>query len=285
MVLDSIVVGHGPAGITAGIYLKRANKNVLVIGKDFGVLDSSNSLIENYYGIPSIKGVDLARSAIMQAKSLGCEILTDEIITIEYGDILKVYTETNCYETKTVLLATGQKRETPNIKGLKKYIGRGVSYCVTCDGYFFKNKTVALIGSSTYMLHELKELENLTKNIIIFTNGEKLLTEVPFKIVSEKISSITGDEYSVHEISTLNQTFKIDGVFIALGSSGGLDIARKLGILFDNNEIIVDSSNETNLKGIFAAGDIIAGKKQVIKACYDGMKAASGIIEYLRTKR
>ena len=286
MVYDCIVIGQGPAGISASIYLKRANKNVLTIGKDLGVLESNKITIENYYGLKSVSGIDIAKAGIDQALSLGCEIVTAEVLDIKAsGSNFIVTTDTKKYESQTIIIATGQKRTTPKIARLNKYIGKGVSFCVTCDGFFFRNKKVGIIGNSKYMLHELNDLASITNDITVFTNGEPLAEKLNYPIVEEKLISISGNEDFISSVTTAKNTYEIDGLFVALGFAGGLDIARKLGILTSDNEIMVNESNETNIKGAFAAGDIIKGKRQIVKAAYDGMLAASGVIEYLYNKK
>ncbi|MDL2292332.1 NAD(P)/FAD-dependent oxidoreductase [Acholeplasma sp. OttesenSCG-928-E16] len=286
MVFDSIVIGHGPAGITASLYLKRANKNVLSIGKDQGILGSGKIVIENYYGHTAIKGEELASSSYEHAKKMGVELVNEEVLDISYeGELFKVTTNKNHFLGKTVLLATGAKRSKINIPGFKKYDGKGISYCVTCDGFFYKNKRVAIIGSTDYMIHELLDLRNITDDIIVFTNGEPLKEELKELVVREPIKEIIGNEEKVTSIATESNTYDIDGIFIAIGSPSALEFAKKLGVITNNNKVEVDERLETNIEGVFAAGDIIEGKMQVIKASYDGMMAADGIIDYLRNRK
>lgn len=147
MVYDVIIIGKGPAGITAGIYLKRANHKILIIGKDGGALEKTKA-IDNYYGFSdTISGKDLLKQGLEQANRLGIPVQTDEVLGIEKGEDFVVETRNNTYHTKTVILATGTNRNAPKIKGIKELEGKGVSYCAICDAFFYRNKSVAVLGS------------------------------------------------------------------------------------------------------------------------------------------
>jgi len=279
---DTIIVGKGPAGISAAIYLKRAGMNVLVIGKDMGSLEKAE-LVENYYGIQSVKGSDLFETGIAQAKNLGIEILTDEITGIEYYNGIHLKTLSSKYAAKTLLFAVGKKKKIVNINGVKDFTGKGVSFCAVCDGFFYKNKNVAVIGSGNYALSEAEYLKKFAGNIKIFTNGEpKTFDNSDIEVIEDKISEIYGGE-RVEGIKTLNGDYKVDGVFIALGSAGVEDFAAKIGLETKNGNIAVDESYQTNIPGIFAAGDCIGGFLQVSKAVSDGANAANSIIKHLKT--
>ena len=147
MVYDAIIIGKGPAGITASIYLKRANYNILVIGKDGGALEKTKA-IDNYYGFANtITGKDLLKQGLEQANRLEIPIETDEVLSIGKEENFVVETRNNTYQAKAVILATGTSRNTPNIKGIKELEGKGVSYCAICDAFFYRNKKVAVLGS------------------------------------------------------------------------------------------------------------------------------------------
>ena len=165
---DVIIIGQGPAGISCAIYLKRYNLNPLVIAKDYGALEV-NSMIENYYGIKSIDGQELIKSGIDQAKELGIDIINEEVINIETYPSFEVVTAKNKYQTKSIFLATGKSRSKIYAKGFKELEGKGISYCATCDGFFYRKKRIGIIGSGDYMLSELDVLRNFTNDIIIFS--------------------------------------------------------------------------------------------------------------------
>ena len=277
---DTIIIGNGPAGISGAIYLKRFNLNPLVIGKDLGALAKSD-YIDNYYGVPHIKGSDLIKTGIAQAKSLGIEVLTDEVVSIEYaakGFIVK--TINNSYEAKTVFLTTGKTRTTLLAKNLKEYEGKGISYCAICDGFFYRGKKLGLVGNSHFMKSELEVLKKFTSDITIFTNG----LECDLKnenIVKDKIVSFTGNEDHVTGLDTELNHYDLDGVFIAIGSASAFSFAKHLGLVLDSQNNIVVSDYQTNIPGIFAGGDIIGGFPQVAKAVSDGALASIEIKKYL----
>ena len=278
MIYDSIIIGKGPAGISAAIYLKRYGYNPLVIGKDGGALEKAH-LIENYYGIESITGNDLIESGINQAKRLGIEVLTEEVIDISFFDNLTITTKDNVYQAKTIVLALGASRN----RYVKADKFEGVSYCATCDGFFYRKKKLALIGNGSYMKHELEVLENISKDMTIFTDGLPLEVEVnpEIKVITDKITDIIGDE-RIRTIVAGDERVDIDGAFIAKGNASGFTIAKHLGIALDNNSIIVDKDYMTNIPGIFACGDIIGGLLQVSKAVSDGAQCATGVNKFLK---
>ena len=213
---DTIIIGKGPSGISAAIYLKRSNKSVLVIGKDNGSL-YDGVIIDNYYGFPGgITGTELIERGVKQANEIGVEVLHDEVIAIDKFEHFTVTTKHGTFEGKTVLLATGKPRTTLRIKGFQKYRGKGISFCVTCDGFFFRKKKLALVGYNDYMLHELKDMEFLTEDIQIFTNGNPLTVAVEYPVISEPIVEITGDEDRATTIVTAHGSYDVDGIFIAL---------------------------------------------------------------------
>ncbi len=182
---DVIIVGAGPAGISASLYTVRKNLKTLIIYKEKSALEKT-SKIENYYGFENgINGEELYKIGIRQAKNIGAEIVNDEVtnIKIDYlnsnidnkKQIFKVQTLNNEFETKTVILATGNKKSKPNIKNIDEYEGKGVSYCAICDGFFYRNKDVAVIGNGDYAISEAMDLQNVAKSITILTNGRQAL--------------------------------------------------------------------------------------------------------------
>lgn len=278
--LDTLVIGKGPAGISAAIYLKRYNKNVEVVGKDYGALETKTT-IDNYYGVINIDGRELIEKGILQAQSFGINVNTDEITEIEFADeYFIVHGANKKYETKTIVLSMGKSRVKIKAKNLKDYEGKGISYCVTCDGFFYRNKHVGIIGSTNYMLQELSHLEDVTDDITIFTDGKDIEYSGKHKVVKDKIKSFYGDEY-LKGLSTDSENFDLDGVFVAAGSASGSDFAQHLGLELDEkNNIIVDENFMTNIPGIFAAGDVIGGLLQVVKAANDGAQTAVAIRSY-----
>ena len=284
---DVIIIGAGPAGITASLYIKRGNLNPLVIYNDKSSLEKTEK-IDNYYGFENgIDGKKLYEDGIKQAKNLGIDIKDEEVIKIEFiEDGYCVTTANNKYNSKVIILATGNKKNTPNIKGIKEFEGKGISYCAICDGFFYKDKNVVVIGSGNYAISETNDLINLSKEITILTNGNKA-PEIRAENVSvnEKgIREIKGNTRAEEIEFTDNTKLKTDGIFIAEGTAGSHEFAKKLGIITKNNKIIVNEKMETNVPGIYACGDCTEGLLQISKAVYQGTVAGLEAIKYLKNK-
>ncbi|MBR1654377.1 MAG: FAD-dependent oxidoreductase [Clostridia bacterium] len=282
---DVIILGGGPAGVSASLYCKRANKNVLLIySKDSGLIKAKK--IDNYYGFEDgISGVDLYNAGIKQAQNIGVETSKEEIIKIEIEDnYFKVSTDKKIYDAKSVIIAIGAKKNTLNVQGIKEFEGKGISYCAICDGFFYRNKDVVVIGSGNYAISETNDLINVANKITILTNGEKApeFRADNVDIVTKNIKEIKG-ENKVEEVRFEdNSTLKTDGVFVAQGTAGASEFAKKLGIITKNDKILVDENMQTNIKGIYACGDCTGGLLQVSKAVYEGAKAGLSVIDYLR---
>lgn len=286
MLYDVIIVGNGPAGISASLYTKRANLETLIISKGVGILEKVGN-IENYYGLEkNTNGNKLQQIGEEQTKNLKIETKKEEVMQIEYDKKFIVKTLNHVYESKTVILATGSNRKTLNIKGIKEFEGRGISYCTTCDAFFFRQKDVAILGSKEYALHEAKVLLPIAKTITMLTNGEESVQKrvEGIQIEERKIREFRGID-KINEIEFEDNTKKkIDGVFIAMGTASSSDLARKLGVKIEEktNNIIVNEKMETNMPGLYACGDCTGGILQIAKAVYEGMVAGMSAIRYLK---
>jgi len=284
MLYDVIIIGSGPAGISAGLYTKRAGLKTLIISKGVGTLEKAEK-IENYYGFLSQGGIELQKVGENQAENLGIEIKREEVMNISYNENFIVETLNFEYETKIVVIATGNSRKKSNIKGLKEFEGRGVSYCATCDGFFYQGKNVAVLGNREYAIHEAQNLLPIAKKVILLTNGEQFVEKrhEGIEVDENKIREFRGTN-SIEQVEFEDNTIKkIDGVFIALGTASSSDLAKKIGIMLDEKENIkVNNKMETNVKGIYACGDCTGGIFQVAKAVYEGMVAGMSIIQYLK---
>ncbi|ACL74745.1 NAD(P)/FAD-dependent oxidoreductase [Ruminiclostridium cellulolyticum] len=287
--VDVIIIGKGPAGISASLYTVRAGLRTLVIGLDNSVLNKADR-IENYYGFAEpVSGKYLLEQGEKQARRLGVKFIQSEVIALEKAEYFEVYTTQDNYSAKAVLMATGQQTKKVNIDGLEKFEGRGVSYCTTCDGFFYRGLKVGLVGFKDYAIHEVMELEPLTKDITIYTNGNELqLTDKykfhasRFTINDKKITSVVGKEVVEGIVFEDGSVANLDGLFVAFESASSIDFARKLGVITKNNSIVVDENQSTNLKGLFAAGDCIGGFKQISTAVGQGAMAGKRIIEFVR---
>ena len=278
---DCIIIGCGPAGVSAGLYIKRANKDVLCLYSGMSSLEDAN-LIQNYYGFPNgISGKELYSNGIEQAKNIGIEVKNEEVVHIEKNDCFKVKTNVGEYEAKSLILAIGNKKVKPSIEGLKEFEGRGVSYCAICDGFFFRDKSVVVIGDGNFAISEAKILRNVTNNVKILTNGNQIKEKTEFEVIDKKIARISGND-KVESVEFEDGT-KIDvsGVFVALGEAGAFDFAKSLGILVDGQNIKVDENMRTNIDGLYAVGNSNGGLLQVSKAVHDGAVAGLDVVKYL----
>ena len=278
---DVIIIGSGPAGISAAIYLKRAKKNILIISNGKSALEKAEK-IENYYGIESISGKELYEVGLEQAKRLQIPIEIDEVTNISFENNFVVTTPNREYEAKNVIIATGTNRISPKIKGIKEFEGKGVSYCAICDAFFYRNKDVAVIGNGNYAIHEAKQLKPVAKSVIILTDGKEMIQNrdaASFEVEETPIREFRGTN-SIEEVEfENNNTKKIEGVFVAIGTASSADLAKKIGAIVKNNNIVVDDNMETTVKGLYACGDCTGGLLQVNKAVYEGAQAAMSIIK------
>lgn len=301
---DTIIIGAGPAGISAAIYAKRANLNVLVLFNDNNNNINDDIKIENYYGFQNgISLKDLKQNGINQAKNLGVELENCEVTSINnVVDSFEVETPKKSFNAKTIIIATGTKKQELNIKGLKEFEGRGVSYCAICDSFFFKNKTVSVIGNGEFALSEIKTIKNVTNDIKILTNGEKtsdLINEYingtylndeksydgekNIKIINKKIKEIIGDTKVKEVLFEDGTKINSDGIFVATNEADGTDLAKILGLtLYKDRYIKVNENMETNIKGVFACGNITGGLLQINKAVYEGAKAGLEANKYIK---
>ena len=282
---DVVIIGAGPAGISASLYSKRAGLNVLVLY--YGISDlAKTDKIDNYYGFENgITGKELYESGIKQAKNLGIDVLEKEVINVEISENLSFFVKTKdeSYKTKALIIATGSKKIRPNIEGIIEFEGRGISYCAICDGFFYRNKNVAIIGNGEFALSEAKDLENIANTITILTNGEEAPIIDKYKIDTRKIKRINGEEKVSQVEFEDGEKTEIDGIFIAEGVAGGSNFAKKLGIITkEDNSIDVNENMKTNIEGIFACGDITGGFLQVNKAVYEGAKAGLEVVKYIK---
>lgn len=282
---DVIIIGSGPAGVSASLYTKRAGKETLIIYSGKSNLENTEK-IENYYGFENgISGKELYENGINQAKNIGVEVKNEDVIKIDLiqDKVFNVQTSKGNYQTKTIIIAVGQKRQTLEIKGTSEFEGKGVSYCAICDGFFYRNKDVAVIGSGEYAVSETNDLINLANKITILTNGEEApnIRADNVEIITKGIKEIDGDSKVEEIVLDDDSKIKVDGVFIALGGNGPVAIAKKIGLMLKNNKIEVDENMHTNINGIFACGDCTDGLLQVCKAVYEGAKAGLEAVKYL----
>ena len=279
-----VIIGSGPAGVSAALYAARAGVETTVLTKGPGALNRAE-LIQNYYGFAEpISGAELERRGIEGAKALGVQFVTTEAVGLTYMDKLTVETLAGDFPADAVILATGASRAAPHIPGLAGLEGHGVSYCATCDAFFYRGRDVAVLGSGEYALHEVQALLPVVKSVTLLTNGSPLTASFPPEVTvcPEKVNAILGEErVSGVELSG-GKTVALSGVFVALGVAGSTALARKLGAEVDGNRILVDEHMQTTLPGLYAAGDCTGGLLQVAKAVYEGALAGTEAAKALR---
>jgi len=281
---DVIIIGAGPAGISASLYTKRANKNVLVVYYGESNLEKAHK-IDNYYGFPEgITGKDLFENGINQAKNLGVNVIEEEVLGIEQGEkTFTVTTKNNSYEAKSVIIATGNKKLRPQIENIDTLEGRGISYCAICDGFFYRKKDVVVIGNGDYAVSEAEDLKNVAGSVKILTNGLDFIPDNnEFEVDTRKIKKILGEQRVEGIEFEDGSTLEINGVFVALGKAGGSDFAKKMGVVLDGDSIKIDEKGRTNIDGLFSCGDTTGGLLQVSKAVHEGAEAGLAAVEYLK---
>lgn len=284
MTFDALVIGKGPAGISAAIYLLRAGFTVGVIAADHGALARAER-IENYYGfVDPVGGKELAERGEAQAKRLGAVFFDDEAVNASFRSSFVVRTKGEEHDAKVVVLATGATRKKPKIDNLERFEGAGVSYCAVCDAFFFRGKKVAVLGSGEYAKNEADELFPFA-TVTILTNGETPTTDFSdYEVLDKKIVGLYGD-FVLEGVTFADGTKdSFDGLFVAVGRAGTADLAKKLGAVVQNGEVLVDETGATTVPGVYAAGDCVPGIKQVSKAVSDGMTAAMSAIRFLRNE-
>ncbi len=302
---DLIILGAGPAGLSASIYASRYKINHAIIGNVFDGSLSKAHKIENWPGEKSIKGSGLVMKFFEHAKSLGKEVMQEEVVEISRNDnIFIIKTNLNkIYRSKTVLIALGTKHRKLNISGEEEYLGRGVSYCAVCDGAFFKEKIVAVVGGSNSAAMAAEMLsEHAGKVYLIYRKKplrcepimiERLEENPKVKIIyNTNIIKVLGDKkVKAIEIDTeykRNNEIRLSGLFIEVGSVPSVDLIKKLGIEIDKSgSVAIEANGATNVEGVYAAGDITNGSnglRQIVTAVSEGAIAATSVYGYLKGK-
>jgi len=300
---DLIIIGAGPAGLSASIYASRYNINHLVLGKNLGGTIAWAHKVENYPGFPSISGAKLAQEFINHAQSLGGKIVNQEVVDLEKvnGFLALTAGNKNQYQAKTVIIATGTKRKKLNVPGEKDYLGKGVSYCATCDAAFYKNKVAVVVGGANSACSGALHLARFAKKVYLIYRRDNLRADPAWVTEAKKANNINiiyntnvvaieGDGQKVTALG-LDRPYQnqkklvADGVFIEIGGAPIVDLAKKIGLKTDSdNFVITDNSMATNVPGVFCAGDVNAWQKQcqqAIVAVAEGAIAALGVYQHL----
>ena len=299
---DIAIIGSGPSGYSAGIYSSRYQLKTIIFGKMIGGTVSEAHKICNYPGFPEISGLDLSTKMYEQTKSSGCEMKFESVTNIEKIDNhFKVTTDQGKeYQAKTVLLTVGTERTKLSIPEEDKYLGKGLSYCATCDANFYKDKVVGIIGGSSAATMAAMILSQIASKVYILYRGEELRGDPTWKkdalkkenievIYNSVVVELEGNDKL--EAVKLNKEYKgtnilsLDGVFVEIGSEPNKNLPEKIGVETDKRGyIVVNQEQKTNIEGIWAAGDCTTnsnGFRQVVTAVSEGAVAADNIYKYL----
>lgn len=298
---DLIIIGAGPAGLSAAVYAARAELDFIVI--EGSMMQGGQVLttydVDNYLGLPGIGGFDMGMKFAEHAKKLGVTFVTENVISMEIQrNVKSVKTDKNTYETKTIIIATGAVHKKAGIPGEAEFTGKGVSYCATCDGAFFKNKVTAVVGGGdvavedalylsrmcgkVYLIHrrdEFRAAKSLVKKARETDNIEFVLDSVVEKIDGEnKVRSINIRNKKGATIKTL----EVDGVFFAVGMQPVTAFVDKNIEMNEAGYIIAGEDCATNIPGVYAAGDIRTKQlRQIITAAADGANAVTSVEKYI----
>jgi thioredoxin reductase (NADPH) len=302
---DIAIIGTGPAGLSASIYSSRYKLKNIVFGKTPGGTITEGHKICNYPGYEEITGMELGMKMYNHAKKEGGEIVNESIVDIKKdGDIFKLTSDSDKeYKTKTVLLATGTDRNKLAIPGEDKYLGKGVSYCATCDAMFYRGKTVGVIGGSSAATMAAVMLSDIAKKVYIIYRGTELRGEPTWASQAKEkenveiiYETVLTELYGNGKLEGVklskpyngSESLKLDGIFVEIGSEPNIVLPLKMGVKVDDHSyIIVDGEQKTNMEGIWAAGDCTTNSnhlKQVVTAASEGAVAANSIYMYLKEK-
>lgn len=295
---DLIIVGAGPAGLSAAIYAARYRLKTLVIGEIIGGLILDAYKVCNYPGFKEISGIELMKKFEEQVKELKVQIKEEEVTNInKQKDKFFITTKKNKYESKTIILALGTKRRKLNIPGEENFVGKGISYCATCDAALFKEGVVGVVGGSNAAAMTAELLAEYAKKVYIIYRKEKMRAEplVVERLEKNKkieivynanVKKINGDNFIKSIELDTGKELKLDGLFIEIGAVPALAITKGLNLKTDKEGyIVVDREQSTGVEGVYAAGDISNNSlKQVVTATAEGSVAAFSAYLHLKER-
>ncbi|WP_243363518.1 NAD(P)/FAD-dependent oxidoreductase [Fundidesulfovibrio terrae] len=289
-----LIIGAGPAGLSAAIYTARAGMSTLVLGgnpKVYGDYD-----IDNYFGFEqTISGRELIERGRRQAARFGADIREEKVLGVHHGEDggFSVKTDKGQYRACSIILAAGVSRSRPKIPGIEAYEGKGVSYCVSCDGFFIRNKPVVVAGEGVFAANQALELLNYTPDVTICTLGKEpsypadfaaRLEHAGIKTLTSPVTALSGNPGLESAALADGTVLPAQGLFIALGEASSTDFAYTLGVTRKGNFIEVDPEMKTSVEGVFAAGDCTGGFLQIAVAVGEGALAGKSAITWLKEK-
>jgi len=286
------IIGGGPSGLSAAIYTARADRRTLVFDSGGGTTRDVDTM-ENVYGFPDgVNGPELVELGREHATKFGAEIVEEEVVHVGLaGDGYRVETTDDEYEVEGVILATGADYERPAIADVEAYEGSGVSYCVECDAFFYRDSPVAVVGTGNYAAKEALMLLDYTDDVRLLTNDSEFeadpelqdrveAADIPVR--TDRLDRLVGEDGLEGVRTKEGERIDIDGLFVALGTAGGTDIAEMLGIPVEAGEIQTDPDQSTTVERVYAAGDVTGGHQQISTSVGEGARAAINRLEEFR---
>ncbi|OYR82720.1 thioredoxin-disulfide reductase, partial [Halorubrum distributum] len=260
------IIGGGPTGLNAAIYTARADKRTLVFDDGGGTTRDVDTM-ENVYGFPEgVTGPELVDLGREHARKYGAEIVEEEVVRIEpEGERYRVETTVDEYVVDGVVIATGADYERPAIADVEAYEGHGVSYCVECDAYFYRDSPVAVVGNDNYAATEALMLLDYTDDVRILTNGSSFeageelkerVDDAGIPVITDDLDRLTGEEVLEAVVTKAGDEIPVDGLFVALGTAGGTDLAEMLGVPVDGDDIVTDPDQSTPVDRVYAYTEI-----------------------------
>lgn len=296
---DVIIIGAGPAGIAASIYLKRANVNCLLLESEApgGLLNKIHK-IENYPGFTDDTGSILAFRMYSQVESLGIDLKIEKVINIKStNDSYEVFTKNNTFISKYIIIATGKTPKKLEIKNSEKYEGKGISYCAVCDGALYRNKDIAIVGGGNTAIDTANYMSNIANKIYIINRSSNLRADQKGQeeikklenvnvLYNTKLKDIIGDDTGVQGVVLEDGTeINLSGIFVCIGQTNNSAFYQNLNLKTDNRGIVVDKDLKTTVNNVYACGDSISKDLyQVVTATSEGAMVASNIIKLVRSK-
>lgn len=301
---ETIIIGSGPAGLNAALYLKRANKNVIVIEKEFeGAGQITQSIcVENYLGFPKISGEELGETFRRHVLKFDVPFLEDDVIKIEQKveqrqNIWQVTTVSGkLLEGKTLIYAAGSAVRRLQVPGEQKFFGKGISYCAYCDGFFYQDQEVAVIGGGDTALDAVEYLSGLCSHVYLIHRravfrgnpavAERLMQRENVEMILEaSVKEVGGDSSLEYVLLEDGRKINISGLFVAIGSNPESNLVKQYVQRDENGYILCGEDGITAASGLFAAGDVrTKNLRQVITAVSDGANAAASVIQYLSNR-
>ena len=292
---DILIIGQGPAGLSAAIYTARAGMRTLIVGCAPKV--AGDYEIDNYFGFTeTITGKDLIERGRAQAAKFGVEMRCDRVLSIHQNGDQKFVakTEEDEIEATALILATGVSRVRPGISNLGDYEGKGVSYCVSCDGYFMRGKPVVVVGEANFAANQALELLQYTPQVQVCTQGKEIsmseefmnrLRENGIPVLERKVEALAGNGGLEKVVLDNGEEIDAQGLFIAMGQASSNDFAYTLGLLRNGQFIDTDREQRTNVPGVFAAGDCVGRFLQISVAVGEGALAGRAAISHVKEAR